>query len=258
VNPANPPLHYCIKANDSESKSLTNGWNFSSNDGNFSLETLRPCAWFSAQAKIAGMLERTRRDVFGMIDGSPYVREMRTFASLFVFAIAAVIAAPALAEFPPEGAVSDPNNPSVASADYQDPAHKNVTRHFIFYFDCRKRDWIGVSVAGTEGQIAPPQAVGKGREFPSGPPPGSKYVVGNSDRALNIGNGGTFVLRQGVWFDVKTGKSVVSPRLCPGDSTAPVRANANQKDSATLDTPKPDQLPPPPQFLRNRVDGSPL
>jgi hypothetical protein len=176
-----------------------------------------------------------------------------------LYALAVSVALPAHAEFPPEGAVSDPNNPSVASADYPDPAHKEVTRHFIFYFDCGKRDWIGVPVAGTNGKnSAPPQTVGKGKEFPSGPPPGSKYVVGKSDRAVNAGSGGTFALRQGVWFDAKTGKPVMSPKLCPGAPTASDQTVVKSpKNSAPgTDTAKADQLPPPPKYLRDHADGS--
>jgi len=163
------------------------------------------------------------------------------------------------AEFPPEGAISDPNNPSIATGDYPDQAHNGVTRHYIFYFDCGKRDWIGVSVADTKGdRSAPPQAVGNGREFPSGPPPGSKYEAGSSNRATRIASGQTFSLRQGIWFDAKTAKPVTSPNLCPRSpfgqkamkhSKGPDHGPPSADQSAPASDQKPDQLPPPPQYI---------
>lgn len=165
-------------------------------------------------------------------------------------ALASLSNLPARAEFPPEGATSDPNNPSVASGDYPDPAHSGTMRHFIFYFDCGKRDWIGVSVAGTKGdQAAPPQAVGKGREFPSGPPPGSKVDTANSTRASIAGSGQTLSLRQGTWFDAKTGKPIASPNLCPGGSPDHTVNKTSKSSDGTASDQKPDQLPPPPHYL---------
>jgi len=148
------------------------------------------------------------------------------------------------AEFPPEGAISDPNNPSIASGDYADPAHNGIMRHYIFYFDCAKRDWIGVSVAGAN-QSSPPQAVGNGREFPPGPPPGAKVDAGNLSRASVAGTDQIYSLRRGVWFDAKTGKAVASSKLCPESSATPDQTK-HSKDSERPE--KPDSLPPPPKY----------
>ena len=180
-----------------------------------------------------------------------YVRDALMFGCALALATFATVSASA--EFPPEGATPDPTNPSVASGDFPDPAHNGVMRHYIFYFDCGKRDWIGVSVAATNGnQSEPPQAVGKGREFPSGPPLGSKVDARNSNRASLAGTGHTFSLRQGVWFDARTGKQVPSPNLCPN---APDQTPI--KHSKASETPaRSDQLPPPPQFLPNAASRS--
>jgi hypothetical protein len=177
----------------------------------------------------------------------------------------ALAIAPADAEFPPEGAVSDPGNPSIASGDLPDPAHKGTLRHYIFYFDCRNRDWIGVSVAGTVASPAsPPQAVGMGREFPPGPPLGSRTVSRSPRRAMTA-SGQTFVLEAGGWFDAKTKKMQRSPKLCPGSidrrPADQVTGSAHGQSSmgeggdklpstepARQNDQKPDQLPPPPKY----------
>ena len=182
-----------------------------------------------------------------------HVRDALMFGCALALAIFATESA--RAEFPPEGAIPDPTNPSVASGNYPDPAHNGVMRHYIFYFDCGKRDWIGVSVAATNGnQSAPPQAVGKGREFPSGPPLGSKVDASNSNRASLAGTGQTFSLRQGVWFDARTGKKVPSPNLCANapDQTAIKHSKASEPNAENQS----DQLPPPPQFLPNAASRS--
>jgi len=201
---------------------------------------------FADRGKIAGKLEPTRWQFEGNFM-SRHGRDALTFGCALALATFATVAA--RGEFPPEGAVTDPNNPSVASGEYPDPAHNGVTRHYVFYFDCGKRVWIGVSVA--EGnQSAPPQAVGKGREFPSGPPPGAKVDAGNSNHASLTGSGQTFSLRQGIWFDVKTGKPVVSPNLCPVTPDQKLIKRSKNSEHG-VENQQPDQLPPPPQFLPN-------
>jgi hypothetical protein len=192
------------------------------------------------------------------------------FCAVSAISITAFALQPAYAEFPPEGAVSDPNNPSIASGDLPDPSHKGVLLHYIFYFDCGKRDWIGVSVTNTEASpSSPPQAVGLGRKFPPGPPLGSKIVSGN--RAIVAATGQTFVLQSSGWFDVKTKKPMRSPNLCPEgavphehrptqNATDPERGS--ERDAAGIgvdkvppsgpmpkNDQKPDQLPPPPEYL---------
>ena len=166
-----------------------------------------------------------------------------------MLALAAASVMPARAEFPPEGATSDPTNPSVASGDYPDPVHKGVAHHYVFYFDCGKRDWIGVSVEGGKtNQSEPPQAVGKGREFPSGPPPGSKVDATNFNRAFSADSGRVFVLRHGVWFDTKGGKPVASPNLCPGEAPNQSAIKSSKDSERRVGEQKPDQLPPPPKY----------
>ena len=191
----------------------------------------------------------------------------RSFAGFFVplgflFVGANVFpVAQAYAEFPPEGAVPDPDNPSVATGDLPDSSHKGTLRHYIFYFDCGKRDWIGVSVAGTAASpSSPPQAVGLGREFQPGPPLGAKMTSSNS---AVTASGQSFVLEKGSWVDVRTKKPVRSPGLCPGSVP---RRPAGRVTGSSQDTegsngdrlqpiqrrqsdPTPDQLPPPPKFM---------
>jgi hypothetical protein len=198
------------------------------------------------------------------------------FSGLLAIALNALTVAPAYAEFPPEGAVSDPNNPSVATGDLPDPSHKGTLRHYIFYFDCGKRHWIGVSVTGTVASPAsPPQAVGLGREFPPGPPLGSKTVNSNPSRAMSA-LGQAFVLENGSWFDAKTKKPVPSPKLCPA-TDHPGRRAAEQAPGSEHDQSsagagsdklppaqparqneqKPDQLPPPPKYMPSNSSSHP-
>jgi hypothetical protein len=175
------------------------------------------------------------------------VRKVRDALTLgCALALANLATVPVRAEFPPEGAISDPNNPSIASGDYPDLAHNGVNHHYIFYFDCAKRDWIGVSVAAAN-QSSPPHAIGNGREFPPGPPPGAKVDAGNLSHATVARTGQTYSLRRGVWFDAKTGKAVASSKLCPESASTPDQIK-HSKDSERPDIQKPDSLPPPPKY----------
>ena len=198
------------------------------------------------------------------------------FCALLAISITAFALEPAYAEFPPEGAVSDPKNPSIASGDLPDPSQKGVLRHYIFYFDCGKREWIGVSVTNTNtSPSSPPQAVGLGRKFPPGPPLGSKIVSGN--RAIVAATGQTFVLQNGGWFDVRTKKPVPSPNLCPEGAVPheqrPTKKATSQEHGSEQEAAgtgvdklpptgpmpkndqKPDQLPPPPAYLPDRSNS---
>src|SRR5689334_560436 len=89
----------------------------------------------------------------------------------FALAFAMVCAVPARAEFPPEGAVADAQNPSIATGDYPGPTQNHAMTHYVFYFDCAKRAWIGVatSASGRAGNSSL-----RGREFSPGPPTGAK------------------------------------------------------------------------------------
>jgi len=183
------------------------------------------------------------------------------FSGLLAVGVNALAVATAHAEFPPEGAVADANNPSLATGDIADPSRKGTLRHYIFYFDCGKRDWIGVPVAGTATNSATsPRAVGPGREFPPGPPLGSKTVSGTPGRAVTA-SGQAFVQEDGSWFDAKTRTPMPSPSLCPESRRPSKPATGSAQDhhsaggdalpsakSAQPNEQKPDQLPPPPQF----------
>jgi hypothetical protein len=129
-------------------------------------------------------------------------------------------AAPARAEFPPDGAVADPNNVAIASGVYPMSTPDGLGVKYVFYFDCGIGMWIGVAVTGSDnGQVQ----LLKGREFQSGPPPGSQRDAADGNHAFNRTTGEDFVLRAGGWRDAKTGALVKSPRLCTMTSHAPAR-----------------------------------
>lgn len=159
-------------------------------------------------------------------------------------AIASFMFLPARAEFPPEGAVPDPNNASIATGDY--PTHDSGVVHTVFYFDCGTRNWVGVSVKASSGtQNSPAQAEGAGREYPPGPPTGSTRVADNPNRAFNKSTGQDFALRDGNWIDTKTGKVMKARNLCrDGGSTG---SNTVKQPSASDE--KPDHLPARPEFI---------
>ncbi|HTP78617.1 MAG TPA: hypothetical protein VMJ73_16765 [Rhizomicrobium sp.] len=147
--------------------------------------------------------------------------------------------APARAEFPPEGATADPSNPATATGSLPDPKHAGTTIPYVFYFDCSKNLWIGVAVAAQTNKAGVAvNAVGPARQFPPGPPPGAKLDPHNPNRA--IANARSFVLRDGNWYDGKTGAIVKSPKLC-----APEAAPA--KPAAPPTPPPDDKAPPAPQ-----------
>jgi hypothetical protein len=128
--------------------------------------------------------------------------------------ICAALAVPsANAEFPPEGATQDARNPAIATGDYSGS-------HYVYYFDCGKREWIGVAVSGAlRGDIAPLLTENKGRLFPPGPPTGAKRDAKDSNRATNIATGTTYRFRDGLWLDTKTGQKATSPKLCSDSAT---------------------------------------
>ena len=198
-----------------------------------------------------------------------YIRS--AIGTLVALSLASFTLQKARGEFPPEGAVTDPKNPSIASGDLPDPSHKGALSHYIFYFDCGKHDWIGVSVTNNAkaGASSAPQAVGLGREFPPGPPLGAKTLSGSSDRAIVAATGQIFVLENGNWIDIKTKKTMRSPNLCPEAAISAKHATrpepSSQPASAGVDklTPpapipksdqKPDQLPPPPKYVPGHTD----
>ena len=169
---------------------------------------------------------------------------------------------PARAEFPPDGAVADPNNLAIASGIYPMPTPDGQGLRYVFYFDCGVGAWIGVAVSGSAN--GPVQLL-KGREFPAGPPPGSERDVADQNHAINKATGEDFEFRGGVWKDAKTGVPVKSPRLCTTASHAPARPSIQEPTdadhtseakplfpdayrppfavSSTSAPPKPDKLP---------------
>jgi hypothetical protein len=130
----------------------------------------------------------------------------------------------ARAEFPPDGAVADPNNQAIASGIYPMPTRDGPGLRYVFYFDCGIGMWIGVAVSGPDSSRA---QLLKGQEFPSGPPPGAERDAADRNHASNKTTGEDFVFRGGDWRDAKTGASVKSPRLCATASHAPARPSIN-------------------------------
>ena len=141
-----------------------------------------------------------------------------------MLAFASFGATPACAEFPPDGAVADPNNLAIASGIYPMPTHDGFGHKYVFYFDCGIGMWIGVAVTGSDdGQAQLLNPTGPAREFPSGPPPGSQRDAADQNRAFNKTTGEEFVYRGGSWSDSKTGALVKSPKLCSAAASAPGR-----------------------------------
>ena len=193
------------------------------------------------------------------------VRLRRLAAScLGICSLALFSALPARAEFPPEGAVADPTNPSTATGNLPDPKHAGTLLPYVFYFDCGKRQWIGVAVAGPKDkQSTAPSAVGTARQFAPGPPPGAKLDAHDPTHAANHASGQAFALRDGNWTDVKTGVAVKSPKLCAndvpvtktkpagGDDIPPPDQQAPASPQPIAPQNKPDHLPPPPDFIKH-------
>jgi hypothetical protein len=139
---------------------------------------------------------------------------------------------PAAAQFPPQGAVADPNNPSIATRTIVSPleAYSIVTK---YYYDCTKKKWVlvsfewrakGTSVFSGEGSAPVPTPKGGENYRPastlnSGPPPSFKGEIGDPNRAFNPTTGQNVVRRKDNWIDVKTGQVIVAPKLCPETAT---------------------------------------
>jgi len=147
-----------------------------------------------------------------------------------MLALASLGAAPANAEFPPDGAVADPNNAAIASGIYPLPTRDGVGVKYVFYFDCGIGMWIGVAVTGSDNSQV---QLLKGRQFPSGPPPGSQRDTADANHAFNRMTGEEFVLREGGWREAKSGALVKSARLCTMTSHAPARPSS--RDLADTD-----------------------
>ena len=192
------------------------------------------------------------------------LRNRRLAVSCFcVVGLALFVALPVRAEFPPDGAVADPTNPWTATGNLPDAKHGGSLVPYVFYFDCTKKLWIGVAVAGSKGgEEAAPNAVGTAREFPPGPPTGAKLDGHDPKRAVNRTTGRAFAMRDGNWVDAKSGAVVKAPKLCSGANDVPTvkdkpiseepRLPEQQGPASPVPVgpePKSDLLPPPPKVI---------
>ncbi|MGH7785031.1 MAG: hypothetical protein ACREO5_14465, partial [Candidatus Binatia bacterium] len=139
----------------------------------------------------------------------------------------------ARAEFPPEGFVADPDNPSKAEKTTVERAGGTLIktiRHY--YFDCRKKKWVFVSRdlwrgEGNNEEYVPAGKWAKDNKFvpsdtgggdlESNPyPPGATKDGDNPNQKYNPNNGDTYNYdpKTKKWTDSFTGH-VVSTELCP-------------------------------------------
>lgn len=154
--------------------------------------------------------------------GGDRLRRSAWCVAMLAFVVFAAV--PASAEFPPYGAMADPNNPAIASGVYPDPTRDGIWLNYVFYFDCGIGTWIGVAVAGAENGETPPSSVtGRGREFPLGPPPEAERDATDPNHAFNRSTGEDFVFRDGSWRNSKSGALAKSPKLCPAAADANAR-----------------------------------
>lgn len=167
-----------------------------------------------------------------------------------------VVSVPIEAQLAPEGAVADPTNPSSVTVTSLDKNHI-LKRVDHYYYDCLKKKWVWVSrewyrapvgfesgewilippgpgAAGVPGTKVPLAASPDNKELPSGPPPGAETST-DPDRAFNPTTGQNFAKQpDGSWIDVKTGKKILAPVLCPCPETP-----------STTPKPPPPENPPP-------------
>lgn len=143
--------------------------------------------------------------------------------------LTAALSSAAVAQFAPGKAIVDPSNPSSATITGMDPNQiSRVVDHY--YYDCLKKKWVWVSrewshknprafssdewLPGPSDSNAP--AAPSTKELPPGPPPGAEISAGDPSHAYNPTTGQNLVKENdGSWIDVKTGKVVLAPKLCP-------------------------------------------
>lgn len=166
--------------------------------------------------------------------------------SICMLAVALFCTLPSKAEFPPEGAVLDQQNPALATGDYPNPTQRNSKAHYVFYFDCSKRMWIGVATSGSSGSSPL-----HGRQFPPGPPTGAVRDASDPNHATNHVTHQTFEFSKGIWIDAKSRQVPRSVKLCP-EATIPAGRKPAVEPSPPTRAEKPDRLPPPPVV---RTDG---
>ena len=76
--------------------------------------------------------------------------------AMSALAIVVFCALPSRAEFPPEGAFLDPQNPAIATGDYPSATNSGAKAHYVFYFDCGKRTWITLCLPSPGDLLYPP------------------------------------------------------------------------------------------------------
>lgn len=180
---------------------------------------------------------RLQRIVRGVAHHTMF-RNMLRYASFGALAFGVVVGArPAFAQFAPQNAVADPANPSLATSTTVSPlgVYTIIDR---WYYDCGKKRWVWVSREWRDngdlievpkgGTASPPTTT-----LPSGPPPGAQPAIGDPNRAFNPTTGQNLARSKDDWIDVKTGKVIAAPKLCPGTASG----------VAPTPTPKPTQAP---------------
>lgn len=153
------------------------------------------------------------------------------------FGAVVLLSTPALAQFPPQGAVADPDNPAFATRTITESrlgASATIIRRY--YYDCGKKRWVLVGTETSFGITAPPVP----SSYPPGPPPGSRREPGDPNRAFNPTTGQNFVHHKGQWIDVKNGQVIPEPKLCP----EPEHVTTPQPPPAPPPPPPPPQAPP--------------
>lgn len=140
----------------------------------------------------------------------------------------------AAAEFPPEGAVADPDNPSKADKTTINRYPGMTTRTIDhYYYDCLKKKWVWVSQElwkkeGNDPEVLTPNPHGQGGDLDSSPyPPGASKQGDNPNQRYDPKSGNTYNYdpRTDAWTDSFTGR-VVSHKLCPPCPPCPERSDS--------------------------------
>ena len=159
--------------------------------------------------------------MWGVVRGAP-----RSCYGLLPLAL--VWSFPAVAQFPPYGAVADPTNPSLAAGDYPVSGHPGINARRHFYYDCGRKRWVLLRIE-TPGLIGTTVQVGQpGNTYPPSPSPaGSRPDAGDPNRAFSPATGQNFARQNGNWVDVRTGETIRPPNLCPEPTTPKVEIKAS-------------------------------
>lgn len=159
------------------------------------------------------------------------------------------------AEFPPEGAVADPGNPSKADKISIDHLGKTMIKAIDhYYYDCLKKKWVWVSRDlwrkegnGEDEHVSPghwtkddkwvPGSDAGHADLDSSPkPPGATKPGDTPDEAFDPKTSTTYKYdhEKDQWIDKFTGQ-VVSHKLCPPcpPTETPLRACPEKTDSGS-------------------------